>query len=168
MKCVLYARVANDDHATNRLGAQLRAMRRYAARRGLTVEAEFVEPDGSPHNIGARPALERLLKRCRANPKIDEVVVTTTDRLSRSLVDFAHIRYLLQRRGVAVASVANQVDATLNNPMLDETIAAYAQLYRAVASDAVRRGLRAKRMAAHDTAAERSRSVPRGSRTASR
>ena len=54
-----------------------------------------------------RPALKKLLADIEA-AKVDCVVVYKVDRLSRSLMDFARIIEVFDKRGVSFVSVTQQ------------------------------------------------------------
>ena len=58
-----------------------------------------------------RPALRRLLADIEAG-KVDCVMVYKVDRLSRSLLDFARIMEVFDKRGVSFVSVTQQFNTT--------------------------------------------------------
>ena len=58
-----------------------------------------------------RPALRKLLADVEAR-RIDCVVVYKVDRLSRSLLDFARLIELFDRRGVSFVSVTQDFNTT--------------------------------------------------------
>jgi site-specific DNA recombinase len=58
-----------------------------------------------------RPALQRLLGDVEAG-QIDCVVVYKVDRLSRSLLDFARILEVFEKRGVSFVSITQQFNTS--------------------------------------------------------
>ncbi len=121
----LYVRVSTDKQAKKEDGSldtqldQLTAFIEYKRSTGLAwnVTEKLVEgeKDGKRHGKSAkntnRPALQKLLELARAQ-LIDVVVITKIDRISRSVVDFLQLVEELDRHGVKVVSLREQIDLT--------------------------------------------------------
>lgn len=61
---------------------------------------------------GSRPfqnnALDEMLSQCRKKDKIDAILVTATDRVSRNETDYYLIRNFLEKKGVELIVLNNQ------------------------------------------------------------
>src|SRR5205085_11654243 len=85
-----------------------------------------------------RPALKQLLADVEAK-RVDCVVVYKVDRLSRSLLDFARIMEVLDKRGVSFVSVTQQLNT--NSPMgrlILNMLLSFAQFERKIISERTR------------------------------
>jgi site-specific DNA recombinase len=98
------------EQAFNSLEAQRDSAAAYIASQrahGWALSAERYDDGGFSGASLDRPALRRLLADVEAG-RVDSVVVYKVDRLSRSLLDFARIMGVLERRGVGFVSVTQQ------------------------------------------------------------
>ena len=85
-----------------------------------------------------RPALKRLLADIEAG-KIDIVVVYKIDRLSRSLMDFARLVEVFERKSVTFVSVTQQFNTTTSMGKLTLNILlSFAQFEREVIGERIR------------------------------
>ncbi len=85
-----------------------------------------------------RPALKRLLADIEAG-RVNCVVVYKVDRLSRSLMDFARIMELFDKRGVSFVSVTQQFNTTNSLGRLTLNILlSFAQFEREMISERTR------------------------------
>jgi site-specific DNA recombinase len=92
-----------------------------------------------------RPALRRLLDDIERG-EIDCVVVYKVDRLSRSLLDFARIMGVFDRRGVSFVSVTQQFNTTVPLGRLTLNILlSFAQFEREIIGERTRDKLQASR-----------------------
>jgi site-specific DNA recombinase len=76
---------------------------------GWTVVGEHYDDGGYTGGNLDRPALQRLMADLEAG-RIDCVVVYKVDRLSRSLLDFARLMEVLDRRHVSLVSVTQPLN----------------------------------------------------------
>jgi DNA invertase Pin-like site-specific DNA recombinase len=146
MNAVLYARVSTDKQAEKDLSipAQLQLMRDYARQHDWIVVEEFLEP-GASAKTAERPALQRLLARCRhKGDHLDVVLVHKIDRLARSVYDHATIRALLKQHGIRLASVVENIEDTVSGQLVENIMASIAQFYSANLSEEVKKGMRQK------------------------
>ncbi len=92
-----------------------------------------------------RPALKRLLADIEAG-KVDCVVVYKVDRLSRSLMDFAKMLEVFERKRVAFVSVTQQFNTTnsMGRLMLN-VLLSFAQFEREIISERTRDKMAAAR-----------------------
>ena len=104
-RCAVYTRKSTEDgldQEFNSLDAQREACESYIASQkseGWLLVGDRYDDGGYSGGNLDRPALKRLMATIEAG-KIDVVVVYKIDRLSRSLMDFAKLVELFDRRGV--------------------------------------------------------------------
>jgi site-specific DNA recombinase len=92
-----------------------------------------------------RPALQQLLSDIEAG-RVDCVVVYKVDRLSRSLLDFARLMELFERRSVSFVSVTQQFNTTTSLGRLTLNILlSFAQFEREIISERTRDKMSAAR-----------------------
>jgi site-specific DNA recombinase len=146
MNCVIYARVSTDKQAEKELSipAQLQAMRQYVTQRNWQIVREFIEP-GASAKTAERPVLRQLLADCRSDEhQIDVVLVHKIDRLARNVADHAMIRAMLQRRGIKLVSVHENLEDSVSGQLVENIMAAIAEFYSANLAEEVRKGMRQK------------------------
>lgn len=133
-----YARVSSEEQAQHgiSISAQRDILNGYAAMNQTTIEI-FEDPGYSGKNMN-RPAITRLMERCRAGG-VSAVVVWKLDRLSRSLRDtLTLIEDLFQPRGITLVSVTESIDTSSpSGRMMLNLLASFAQLEREQDSDRV-------------------------------
>jgi site-specific DNA recombinase len=114
MKCVIYARVDEAEHATERLTEQLAACRKFARDNGFEVVSEFSEmaPDGQTD----RPQL-LALRRFIAREQIGAVVVCDLNRLSRKASDLLTLYREFDLVGTGIYYLRRQADSPPAGPV---------------------------------------------------
>ena len=118
VRVALYARVSTDLQARAEEGSLDTQVAR------LQREVEIRQERHGPHQVVAvlreegasgkdmeRPALRRLVRLVESN-KVDLVLVTRIDRLSRSLLDFLFLHETFDKRGVRFVSLNEQFDTS--------------------------------------------------------
>jgi site-specific DNA recombinase len=144
IRCAIYTRKSTEENLDtdfNSLDAQREAAEAYIAsqRHEGWVELPTRYDDGgfSGGNI-ERPGLERLLEDVETG-RIDCVVVYKVDRLSRSLLDFARIIEIFDRREVSFVSVTQQFNTTTSMGRLTLNILlSFAQFEREIIAERIR------------------------------
>src|SRR5712692_6230070 len=117
MRCAIYTRKSSEEGLAqefNSLDAQRESAEAYILSQrhaGWTVLAERYDDGGYTGANLERPALERLLGAIEAG-QVECVVVYKVDRLSRSLLDFARLMGIFEKRGVNLVSVTQQFNTT--------------------------------------------------------
>ena len=118
-RCGLYTRVSTEDQASVKEGSldtQMDQLERYVELKGDSTEevwrvaARYREEGRSGKDL-KRPAFQRLLADAQAG-KLDVVLCTKFDRISRSVRDFLDIQEILKEARVAFVSIAEQWDTT--------------------------------------------------------
>ena len=137
-RVALYARVSKSNGCQDP-EMQLRELREYAARRGWTIAAEYVEHISSARE--RRPELEKLLAECRKR-RFDAVVVYRYDRFARSLPQLVNALDEFRALGIDFVSLHEGVDtSTPNGRLIFGIFASIAEFERELIRDRVRSGL---------------------------
>ena len=117
LRCAIYTRKSTEeglDQEFNSLDAQREAAEAFIlSQRGeglVALPAHYDDGGFSGGNVD-RPALQRLLSDIQAGT-VRCVVVYKVDRLSRSLIDFAHIIEVFEKHKVSFVSVTQQFNTT--------------------------------------------------------
>ena len=162
MVAIGYVRVSTDRQAEQgvSLEAQEAKIRAMATVQGTELLDVIVDGGESAKSL-TRPGVERLLALINAG-KVDAVIIAKLDRLTRSVKDLGSLLELLEKRKVALISVAESLDTGSAAGRLVITImAAVSQWEREAIGERTRDALRHKR-----AQGERTGNVPYGFRLA--
>jgi len=150
-RCAIYTRKSTEeglDQDFNSLDAQREAAEAFIRSQrgeGLVALPERYDDGGFSGANRDRPALERLLADVRGGA-VDCVVVYKVDRLSRSLIDFAHIIEIFDKRNVSFVSVTQQFNTTNSLGRLTLNILlSFAQFEREIIAERTRDKISAAR-----------------------
>jgi len=151
IRCAIYTRKSTEeglDQDFNSLDAQREAAEAFIRSQrgeGLVALPERYDDGGFSGGNRDRPALERLLSDVRERA-VDCVVVYKVDRLSRSLIDFAHIIEIFDKRNVSFVSVTQQFNTTNSLGRLTLNILlSFAQFEREIIAERTRDKMSAAR-----------------------
>lgn len=117
LNCAIYTRKSTEeglDQDFNTLDAQRESAESYIKSQeaeGWVCLPDHYDDGGFTGGNMDRPALKRLLADIEAG-KVDCIVVYKVDRLSRSLMDFAKMLEVFERKSVAFVSVTQQFNTT--------------------------------------------------------
>ncbi len=144
IRCAIYTRKSTEEGLNqefNSLDAQRESAIAYIASQkneGWLCISEKYDDGGFTGGNIERPALKRLMADIEAG-KVDCVVVYKVDRLSRSLMDFARLMGLFDRKGVSFVSVTQQFNTTHSMGRLTLNILlSFAQFEREIISERTR------------------------------
>jgi DNA invertase Pin-like site-specific DNA recombinase len=135
----LYCRVSTGNQSTG-LEAQVRALRDYCTRNGLTdyLIYEDENQSGVKHN---RPALDRMMSDVR-DGMIDKVIVYSFSRYARSVTHLLRALEEFKKLSIGFVSITESIDT--NTPLgsaVFTILGAVAQLERDLIAERVRNGL---------------------------
>ena len=136
-RAAFYVRVSTVDQHPE---TQLRELREYAERRGLSIAGEYVD-----HGFGGtkarRPALDRMLADARRR-RFDVLLVWSCDRLARSTKHFLQVLDELDSSGVQFTSLREAFDTSgaLGRAFLG-IVAVLGEMERALLIERVRSGM---------------------------
>ena len=143
-RCAVYTRKSTDEglqQEFNSLDAQREAAEAFILSQrheGWQLLPAHYDDGGYTGGNMDRPALKKLLADIEA-AKVDCVVVYKVDRLSRSLMDFARIIEVFDKRGVNFVSVTQQFNTTNSLGRLTLNILlSFAQFEREIISERTR------------------------------
>jgi site-specific DNA recombinase len=144
VRCAVYTRKSSEeglDMEFNSLDAQREACEAYIASQkpeGWVLVDDRYDDGGVSGGTLERPALKRLLVDIELG-KVDVVVVYKIDRLSRSLMDFAKLVEVFERRNVTFVSVTQSFNTTTSMGRLTLNILlSFAQYEREVIGERIR------------------------------
>ena len=151
LNCAIYTRKSTEEgleQEFNTLDAQRESAECYIKSQeaeGWVCLPEHYDDGGYTGGNMERPALKRLLADIEAG-KVDCVVVYKVDRLSRSLMDFAKMLEVFERKRVAFVSVTQQFNTTnsMGRLMLN-VLLSFAQFEREIISERTRDKMAAAR-----------------------
>lgn len=144
IRCAIYTRKSTEEGLEqdfNSLDAQWEACGAYITSQkaeGWIPVAGRYDDGGYSGGTLERPALQRLLKDIERGA-VDVVVVYKIDRLSRSLMDFARLVEVFDRKGVTFVSVTQSFNTTTSMGRLTlNVLLSFAQFEREVTGERIR------------------------------
>ena len=151
VRCAIYTRKSTEeglDQDFNTLDAQREGGMAFIASQkaeGWVCLPDRYDDGGFTGGNIERPALKRLMADIETG-KVNCVVVYKVDRLSRSLMDFARLMELFDRKGVSFVSVTQQFNTTHSMGRLTLNILlSFAQFEREIISERTRDKIAAAR-----------------------
>src|SRR5437867_3192583 len=151
MRCAIYTRKSSEEGLAqqfNSLDAQRDSAEAYVLSQrhaGWTALAERYDDGGYTGANLERPALQQMLADIEAGG-IDCVVVYKVDRLSRSLLDFARLIGIFEKRSVNLVCVTQQFNTTTSLGRLTLNILlSFAQFEREIIAERTRDKMSAAR-----------------------
>jgi site-specific DNA recombinase len=151
LRCAVYTRKSTEeglDQEFNSLDAQREACEAYIASQraeGWLMLGDRYDDGGFSGGTLERPALRRLLSDIEAGG-VDIVAVYKIDRLSRSLIDFAKLVDVFERKGVTFVSVTQSFNTTTSMGRLTlNVLLSFAQFEREVIGERIRDKIAASR-----------------------
>jgi DNA invertase Pin-like site-specific DNA recombinase len=144
LRCAVYTRKSTEeglDMEFNSLDAQRESCEAYIASQkaeGWVLVLDRYDDGGFSGGTLERPALKRLLTDIEEG-QADIVVVYKIDRLSRSLMDFAKLVEVFDRKGVTFVSVTQSFNTTTSMGRLTlNVLLSFAQFEREVIGERIR------------------------------
>ncbi len=146
-RAVIYLRVSTSEQVKTDFdadGLSIRAQReacgRMADQLGAAVVDEYVDR-GESAKSAARPALQEMLKRLRAEADVDYVIVHKVDRLARSREDDIAIAVAIRQAGAQLVSATENIDQTPQGKLLHGIMATIAEFYSANLATEAKKGM---------------------------
>jgi site-specific DNA recombinase len=144
IRCAVYTRKSTEEgleQEFNSLDAQREAGESYILSQkaeGWSLIPDQYDDGGFSGGTLERPALQQLLSDIEAN-MVDVVVVYKIDRLSRSLMDFAKLVEVFDRKSVTFVSVTQSFNTTTSMGRLTlNVLLSFAQFEREVTGERIR------------------------------
>lgn len=133
-RALIYVRVSTEKQAQKgiSLPAQEERCREVAEEAGLEVEKDDVYVDaGESARTAKRPALLDLLARSKKDSQVGAVIVYDVSRLARNRLDFALIKQVFQKQGIALVSATEPIDESPEGQMLEGVLSTVAEFFSA-------------------------------------
>lgn len=151
VRCAVYTRKSTEeglDQEFNSLDAQREGCEAFILSQkaeGWLLVPDRYDDGGISGGTLERPALKRLLKDIE-NDRVDVVVVYKIDRLSRSLMDFAKLVDVFDRKQVTFVSITQSFNTTTSMGRLTlNVLLSFAQFEREVIGERIRDKIAASR-----------------------
>jgi site-specific DNA recombinase len=151
IRCAIYTRKSTEEglqQEFNTLDAQRESAEAYIAsqkHQGWVCIPERYDDGGYSGGTIERPAFKRLMADVETG-KVDAILVYKLDRLSRSLMDFARIMEVLEKRDVALVSITQSLDTKSSMGRLTmHILLSFAQFEREIISERTRDKIAAAR-----------------------
>jgi site-specific DNA recombinase len=148
LQCAIYTRKSTSENlemAFNTLEAQREAAELYIRSQGWLLRPDRYDDGGFTGANMERPALQRLLQDIE-DGKVECVVVYKVDRLSRSLLDFARLIEVFDRKGVTFVSTTQQFNTAQSlGRLVLNILLSFAQFEREMISERTRDKMSAAR-----------------------
>lgn len=138
---VLYARYSSDNQREESVDAQVRAIKEFTKRQGITLlERQYIDRAKSATS-DRRPAFQQMIKDV-AKGGVDYVIVHKLDRFARDKYDSAIYKRKLKEAGVQLLSVTEKLDASPESVITESVLEGMAHYYSANLSREVLKGMR--------------------------
>jgi len=145
MKVVNYARYSGNSHVQPNIERQLEECRKYAERNGHVVVDEYVD---LAHARGDRPQFTKMIADSKKG-QFQAVLVYQFDRLGRNLCQSLENEYNLNKNGVRVVSVSENIpdgsSGNASNILLESVLEGMAAYCSAEHSAKIKRGITLKK-----------------------
>ena len=144
MKVAIYARVSSEKQAEKDLSipAQLKSLKKYAIDRNWDIVNEYVDEAESARSAN-RPAFQEMIAEAKKKEKpFDAILVWKLSRFARNREDSIIYKSLLKKRGIAVASINEQIDDTASGRLLEGMIEVIDEFYSASLAQDTMRGMK--------------------------
>lgn len=126
-RAVAYARFSSEMQREESIDAQLRAIREYAERNGITLIGTYIDRAKSATS-DQRPEFQRMIADA-ATGEFDAVIVHKLDRFARNRYDSANYKYRLKRYNVMLLSVTENIDGSPESIVLESVLEGMAEYY---------------------------------------
>ena len=139
--CALYARVSSDAQDVDlSISAQLKALRRHAAKEGWRIVHEYID-EAKSARTDKRPAFKEMVAAA-LDGRFSRILVWKFSRFARNRRDSIVYKSMLRRSGVDVISINERVDDSPEGQLLEGMIEIIDQFYSDNMAGDIRRGMR--------------------------
>lgn len=134
-----YARYSSDNQRQESIDAQVRAIKEYCEKNQIELLHIFTDEAVSATTDHREGFLQMVEQSKLAN--VDYVIVHKLDRFARNRYDSAFYRHELEKSGVKVLSVLEQLDGSPESVILESVLEGMAEYYSKNLAREVRKGL---------------------------
>ena len=138
-KAAVYARFSSDNQRDESIDAQLRAIQKYCEQNEIVVVGEYIDRARSA-TTDDRPEFLRMIEDS-GEGKFNLVIVHKLDRFARNRFDSSHYRRKLEKNGVVLVSVLENLDDSPESIMMESVLEGMAEYYSRNLAREVRKGM---------------------------
>ena len=139
-RAALYARFSSDNQREESIEAQLRAMHEYCEHNKIVVVHEFCDRAKSA-TTDDRPEFLNLIAASKEG-EFDFAIVHKLDRFSRNRYDSAYYKRELNKNGVTLLSVLEQMDGSPESIILESVLEGMSEYYSKNLAREVMKGMK--------------------------
>ena len=140
MKAVIYARYSSDNQREESIDAQVRAIKEYAAKEGISIIKIYAD-EAKTATTDKRPEFLNMMKDAETGT-FDAVIVHKLDRFSRDRFDSAYYKRHLKKCGVRLISVLENLDDSPESIILESVLEGMAEYYSRNLAREVMKGMK--------------------------
>ena len=127
VKAVIYARYSSDNQREESIEAQVRAIKEYAEKNGIDIIKTYADEARSA-TIDNRPKFLDMINDSKSG-EFGMVLVHKLDRFARNRYDSALYRKQLERNGVKLVSIMENLDDSPESIILESVLEGMAEYY---------------------------------------
>jgi len=140
MNAVIYARYSSDNQREESIDAQVRAIKDYAAKEGITIVKIYAD-EAKSATTSQRPQFLAMMSDAETG-MFDAVIVHKLDRFSRDRFDSAYYKRHLKKYGVKLISVLENLDDSPESIILESVLEGMAEYYSRNLAREVMKGMK--------------------------
>ncbi len=126
-----YAYIRSATGEKSHLELQTMRITDYCKTNNFKLVRTFVDPAKSGLKLSQNSALIEMLARCRKKDKIDAVLVTDIDRISRNGIEYFFIKHELKKTDIKLIPINQpQIDDSSEGQLLETILAGVNALYK--------------------------------------
>lgn len=134
-----YCRFSSDMQREESIDAQVRAIKDYCSREGITL-SRIYKDEAKSATTDNRPDFQRMFSDIKTE-SVDAVIVHKLDRFSRDRYDSVMYKRTLKQNGVKLISVLENIDGSPESVILESVLEGMAEYYSRNLAREVRKGL---------------------------
>lgn len=140
MTVVIYARYSSENQSEESITAQIRACTEYSIRNGHEVVNHYIDRAQSARS-DKRPQFQQMIADAKQK-QFQAIIVHKLDRFSRDRYDHAYYRRELNKAGVRLLSVLENLDDSPESVVLESVLEGFSEYYSKNLARETRKGLR--------------------------
>lgn len=139
IRAAAYPRYSSDNQREESIVAQMRAIEEYCKRKGYTLVATYPDEARSA-TTDQRPEFQKMIQDSEKG-LFEVIVVHKFDRFARDRYDSAYYKRLLNKNGVRLESVLEQLDDSPESVILESVLEGMAEYYSKNLAREARKGM---------------------------
>lgn len=140
MKAAAYVRYSSDNQREESIEAQLRAIREYSSREGITIVKIYADEARSA-TTDNRPEFQHMMSEAPSG-LFDCIIVHKLDRFSRDRYDSAYYKRYLKKNNIKLISVLENLNDSPESIILESVLEGMAEYYSRNLAREVMKGMK--------------------------